>query len=265
VVYIGLLFINCKSGIILVSICYKCFMSNKFFLAAIIVSSLAITSCNKNHDEATPQSSDITYQLTTTGSSSVPGRLGTDATTASTERIESGSLVWTSGYITTSEIKFKAHGDDKLEYKSKAVQRIDLFNAIATLGSITIPAGTYKKIDFKIAIAPSGPDAAFELNGYFINNGVQVPIVLRIDEPLEFKFQMNNTPVTIDPNVGFSALHTLALDWLTSGITLPMLSNAVLTNNVVVISSASGSNGNLFKLILHSMQGGIVKVEVKKH
>lgn len=235
-------------------------MKIKFLIATVICGSLFFSSCKKDKESA-HDSSTVTYQITPTGISSTPGRLNTSGYTNSSGRIEGDLLTWTDGYITTSEIKFVAKGDNKVEYKSKVTRQIDLFDAIATIGDITVPPGTYEKIDFKTTLAPDGQFAAFELTGVYMKNGTPVPVTLRFDSPIQFKFE-KKTPTVIDANTGISALHSLALDLLTSDLSLEMLNNAVLVNNSIVISS--NSNAGLFKVIWHSLEGGIIKVEIKK-
>jgi hypothetical protein len=233
-------------------------MKIKFLIATVIGGSLFFASCKK--DKESVQDS-VTYQITPTGTSSTPGRVNTSEYTGSSGRIEGDLLTWTDGYITTSEIKFEAKGDNKVEYKSKVTRQIDLFDAIATIGDITVPAGNYEKIEFKTTLVPDGRFAAFELTGVYIKNGIPVPVTLRFDSPIQFKFE-KKTPTVIDANTGISALHSIALDLLTSDLSVEMLNNAVTVNNSIVISS--NSNAGLFKVIWHSLEGGIIKVEIKK-
>jgi hypothetical protein len=237
-------------------------MRHTFLIASAIGCSVLLTNCKKESDNnSSNDSSAITYQLTTSGSTSSLGRVDVSDNTAS--RVEGAFVTWTGGYITASEIKFAARGggNGKVEYKSKVVQRISLFDAIATLGTIVVPPANYKKIEFKIALTPMGSYAAFELNGFYMLNGVPVPIVLRFDSPIEFSFKLM-TPESIDFNTNFIALNTLDLNLLLSGITVPMLNNADVVNGTIVI--ASNSNVTLFNMAWNSLHA-ILKVKVKKH
>jgi hypothetical protein len=232
-------------------------MKCHYLIALVTASSLFFSACNKN-DKVT--NSNVTYQITTEGSSQ-SGRVSTADDAGS--RTEGLAITWTGGYINTSEIKFEAKGDNNIEFKSKAVTYIDLFdaaNAIAAIGDIEVVPGTYEKIVFKTKLEPVGSLAAFELTGFYAINGDTVPVVLRLDQPIELKFE-KKTPTTIDANAGFTVLNTLSLDLLASSISLQMLSDAVLANNKIIISAKS--NPALFKLMVNVMDG-ILKVKIKK-
>jgi len=243
-------------------------MKNRFLIAAALGSSLFLTDCNKNKgDAAANDSSAITYQLTTSGTTSNLDRM--DVST--TGRTEGNAITWTGGYITCNEIRFSAKGhgrgdkddddNNKPEFKSKVILHINLFKTIATLGSITVPADIYNKIEFKIELSPSGDQAAFELTGFYIRNGVSVPITLRFDIPIELAFQLAASD-NLNINTALTALNTLDLDQLLQGITQQMLNNAVLVNNTIIISS--NSNVAMFKIISNSLHI-MLKVKVKEH
>jgi major membrane immunogen (membrane-anchored lipoprotein) len=232
-------------------------MKNQFLLAFATVSALLFSGCTKNDDETADQnSSNVTYQVTATNRNNQLDRI-------TTGRTQGFSITWTGGYINTSEIKFEAKGDNKIEFKSNAVRHIDLFdaaNAIGAIGDIAVAPATYEKIEFKTTLVPVGTQAAFELTGFYVNNGDTVPVVIRFDKPIEFKFE-KKTPTTIDAGAGFAALNTLSLDLLTADITSQMLNSATLTNNSIVISSSS--NSTLYELAWNALEG-VVKVEIKK-
>lgn len=233
-------------------------MKNQFLFALVTASSLLFAGCSKNDDGVGDQtSSNVTYQISTSGNGNPTGR------TSAIAKTEGFSIIWTSGYINTSEIKFEAKGDNKVEFKSESVKHIDLFsaiNAISTIGSIPVVPGTYEKIEFKTTLVPVGTSAAFELTGLYVNNGDTIPVAIRFDAPIEFKFE-KKTPTTIDANAGFNALNILSLDLLTADITMDMLNNADLINNKIVISASS--NSTLYEFVWNSLEG-MVKVEIKK-
>lgn len=232
-------------------------MKNQFLFALVTASSLLFAGCSKNDDGDGDQTSNVTYQITTSGGGNPSGRIGTTAKTAGV------SIIWTGGYINTSKIKFEAKGENKVEFKSESVKHIDLFdavNAIGTIGSIPVVPGTYEKIEFKTTLVPVGTAAAFELTGFYVNNGDTIPVVVRFDAAIEFKFE-KKTPTTIDANAGFNALNILSLDFLTADLTPELLNNADLSNNKIVISASS--NSTLYEFVWNSLEG-VVKVEIKK-
>ena len=199
------------------------------------VTTLLIVSCKK--ESSTPPG--ISYQLQTTNRSSVIGR------------VESGNIVWTSGYGNANEVKFEGEGPNgELEYKSELQQHIDLFSGISTLGNVTLTPGTYKEVDFKVELVPTTTEPALELNGSYTSTGAAVPIIFRISTALEIETEMNN--VIISANSGYQALTTLNLALLSRGITQTMLDSAVRTNGTILINSSN--NLALYNIILNNFK-----------
>lgn len=212
---------------------------NKFLIAAAFASPFFFASCKKN---SSSDPSSFKYKLTTANRSSVVGR------------IEAGNVVWTSGYASATEVKFEARKSDntEIEYKSSVAQRIDLFSSLASvIGNITLPPGTYHEIEFKGELAPSGADAALELNGTFTSGATTTPIVFTVNTLLEIKTEKNN--VVIADNASYSALTSLNLSLLTRGITEAMLNSATKTSGKIIISASS--NANLYSIILANLDG----------
>ena len=204
-------------------------------VAFMSVTTLLIVSCKK--ESSTPPG--ISYQLQTTNRSSVIGR------------VESGNIVWTSGYGNANEVKFEGEGPNgELEYKSELQQHIDLFSGISTLGNVTLTPGTYKEVDFKVELVPTTTEPALELNGSYTSTGAAVPIIFRISTALEIETEMNN--VIISANSGYQALTTLNLALLSRGITQTMLDSAVRTNGTILINSSN--NLALYNIILNNFK-----------
>ena len=98
-----------------------------------------VISCKKSSTNA----SGIKYQLQTTNRSSVIARTTT------------GNLQWTSGFVSATEVKFEAKNNNHdVEFKSQSPQLIDLFLAVATLGTITLDPGTYTEVEFEVELNP---------------------------------------------------------------------------------------------------------------
>lgn len=198
----------------------------KLFLAAIFFTAV-FASCKKNKEE-----SGVTYQMKTSNrSSNVNSMSGTDGGTAN--RIN-GTINWTSGFASATEIEFEAENNNlEVDYESQARQKIDLFASISTLGSINIPAGTYEEVEFDVQLAPNGADAALELRGDY--NGA--PIIYRNNNVMEIKVEGNN--VVIGQNNSYNAIINWDLSFMTQGISATALSLATITNGAIVISSSS--------------------------
>ena len=63
------------------------------------------------------------------------------------------SVTFTSGSLYISEIDFEAESkNNEIEYELKQALSVDLFNLSPLLGSITIPDGTYDKVELKLEL-----------------------------------------------------------------------------------------------------------------
>jgi hypothetical protein len=215
----------------------------KILLCATAASQIFFTSCKKSNDLPATATSGINYELKATNSvATINQRL---------ESPQSGTLIWTSGTGSASLIKFEAKtNNNKVEFKSKALQSINLFTAINNkLGNITLPAGTYDEVEFKIVLAKTTTDAALELKGQFSSAGITVPVTFTVNTELEIKAEKNNVVVT--DNNSYKALSTIDLSLLTKNITEAMLKNAQLTNGTLVISATS--NATLYAALLGNL------------
>ena len=212
-------------------------IQNIFFTTVFLsITTLIMVSCKKEQNSASPG---ISYQLQTKNRASVVGR------------VESGNIVWTSGYGNATEVKFESKGPNgKLEYKSNLQQRIDLFSGVSVLGNITLPPGTYQEVEFDLELNPTATEPAFLLNGSYTSTGPATPISFIISTPFEIKTEMNN--VSVSANNGYNALTSLNLSLLSRGITQTMLDNAAKTNGTIIISSSS--NVDLYNIILNNLK-----------
>jgi hypothetical protein len=194
----------------------------------------------------------LTYQLATTNAATVSG----------TGRDMGSFLEWTSGTATVADIRFETKGANTMEYKSPVPQTIELLSALPTLGHITIPYGTYEKVEFKIGFVPAAGGSSLELRGSYTptGGGTAIPVVLRFHEPFELMYE-KTTPTTIDFNADYTALSTLALGLLTEGMEESWLAGAQQTNGTIVISQTA--NTNLYSTLWDLFQD-ILKVELKK-
>ena len=207
---------------------------------------LFLVSCKK--DQNISNTPGINYQLQTTNRTSTVGK------------VESGNIVWTSGYGNATEVKFDAKGPSgDVEYKSSSNQRIDLFSGISSLSNVTLPAGTYKEVEFKVELNPTATEPALLLNGNYSSTGPAVPIIFSISTPLEIETEMND--VTVANNSSYKALTDLNLSTLTTGITQNMIDNASKTNGSIIINSSS--NVSLYNIIIANFKASEA-IEFKK-
>ena len=205
-----------------------------YYLAASLV--LFIYSCSKQKD-----SSGITYQLKTSNSRSFV-----------TGRVMQGVVQWTSGYASIAEIEFEAESNSaEIEYKTEIKQKFDLFAPLSTLGVINIPPGNYNDIEFEMEVQPNATDAALQLSGVFTNNsGTVTPVVFKLNAALEIEAEVSN--VTIAPGNNFTALNTLNISLITTGVTETMLNNATRNGGVIEISTTS--NVDIYNIIFNNLK-----------
>ena len=209
----------------------NCFLGT--FLVAL--ATLFLVSCKKENSDPPG----IKYQLQTSNRSSVVGRA------------MSGNIVWTSGFANATQVKFEGESSTgQIEYKSSLQQRIDLFSGMSTLGNVTLPAGSYKEVEFEVKLNPTATEPALSLNGTYASTGSAVPITFSISAPLDVETELKN--VTVLTNSSYSALTTLNLSLLTRDITQTMLDNAIKTNGTIVINASS--NVNLYNIILNNLR-----------
>ena len=188
-----------------------------------------LASCQKNNDRTGAD-----FKVKTTSRTGTLGR---------TE----GTVTWTSGFASATEIEFEAKKDStELEFKSSAPQRIDLFAPLSTLGFVAIPPGVYKEVEYEIHLSPAPPDAALELRGTYNST----PIVFRVNTPFKIEAEFND--ITITQGNNFTATILLNLSLLTQGITDAALSNATLTNGEILISATS--NTALYNIMLANLK-----------
>ena len=201
----------------------------------VVAALLLLASCSKDDNGG-----QLSYQLKTKNPN------------ATVSRTSGGSVTWTNGSAYADKIEFEAEKDDdnEVEYESRVARRIDLFAPVSQLGNISLPPGRYEEIEIEVDLAPSITDTAFILRGSFTNNiGYTVPVVFYINELLEFKAEAED--ISIGSAADITALTTLDLSQLTTGITESMLSSATLTNGVLVISATS--NAALYSVILSNI------------
>mgnify|MGYP000539456300 CR=1 FL=1 len=209
-----------------------------------VFAAILLFSCKKEN-----RPSSINYQVKTS-----------NASAQISARTNGGSLIWSSGYASAVEIEFEAESNNvEVEYKSEAKKKIDLFSPLSTLGTVTIPAGFYKDIEFEVEVQANGSDAAFFLGGTYTNsNGVTTPVTFTLNATLEIEAEKENVTITDEASV--NALTTWNLSLVTTGVTESMLNSAARTNGTIEISASS--NAAIYNIIYNNLRncGG---VEVK--
>jgi hypothetical protein len=210
-------------------------MQQSFWSIITLSALIVLSSCSKED-----ASGKLIYQLRTKN----PG--------ATVNGTTSGSLNWTTGSAYVDKLKFEARkdGGSRMSYESGAGISINLFATAGNLGNIPVPPGSYSEIESAVRLNTSGSDTAFVLRGSFINNiGFAVPVLFFINTSVEFKAAASD--IIIGSGASITALTTLDLSLLATGLTESMLSMATLTNGVLVISA--GSNTNIYTIIMSNI------------
>lgn len=193
----------------------------------------------------------------TDGTSATPASLQLQLTTSNPfvaiNKITSGSITWTSGYAYAIESKLEAkQNTSQLEFKSSNAVLVNLFGSVITgLGNIVIPAGTYTEVEYKITINQNGSTPALELNGQYTNNlGVVIPVVFDINSLFILKAEQTN--IVVGGSTSITALTTLNLSSICSGITQAMMNSATISSGKIIISASS--NVNLYNILINNLQ-----------
>lgn len=206
----------------------------KLLIAAILLTTVMI-SCKKSNEK-----SGITYRMKTSNRSTE-----VSSSSSSTDGIAqrtNGTLTWTSGFANSTEIDFEAENNvSHVQYESEARKRIDLFTSVFTLGNISLPAGTYNEVEFKVQLVANGAEAALEMHGTY--NGV--PVVYRNYDALEIKSEKAN--VIITQNNGYNATIDLDMSRFSQGISSTTMAAASLTNGEIIISA--NSNASIYNIL----------------
>jgi len=197
------------------------------------------TSCSKSSDGTVTTPAGMQFQLTTSNPYVV------------VNKTVAGSIVWTSGSAWATETKLEGkQNSSQLEFKSSVSQQINLFaSVIAGMGNISIPAGTYTEVEFKVTLNQNGSNPAMELNGtYTSGTGVVTPVVFSINSLFLLKAEQSN--VVVSANTSITALTTLNLSLISAGITQAMLNSATVSGGKILISASS--NINLYNIITNN-------------
>jgi hypothetical protein len=219
------------------------------------VALLVLASCNKGHQDTTANA--VAFQLKAINRSSAL-RLNTSA---ADQRVSSTSIDWAAGTGFVDLLKFEAKDSSgEIEFKNSPHQEVDLFAAIANLGSVTIPPGVYSEVEFRAEFRSNSNSPALELKGIFTNGSANIPVLFRVDSDVEIKSEMQNVTITAGSN---TALTNLDLTQLTQGISNAALAAATINNGRIEINSSS--NANLFKIMMDNLNSHHRETEFGHH
>ena len=207
-----------------------------------IAAVLLLSNCSKSGTDAASSSTpaSMQFQLTTSNPAVV------------INKTESGTISWTSGsaYATETKLEAKKNGS-QLEYKSSTTQQVNLFGpVIPGLGNISIPAGTYTEVEYKLTLNQNGAIPALELNGQYTNSvGGITPVVFDINSLFLIKAEQSN--VVVGAGTSITALTTLDLSVVSNGITQAMMNSAIISSGKITISASS--NVTIYNILVNNL------------
>lgn len=202
-----------------------------------LAGTLIFASCTKDDTNGNA----LSYQLQTTSH-------------ATALQNSTSVVAWTSGSAFVKEIEFEAESEDKeIEYQAQINKRVNLFDPIATLGTIHVPAGFYEEIAFEVEIKLSAGEPAMVLNGNFVKGAQTIPVVLKVNEEVEIEVEREN--IRVEAGTALTVINTYHLSRLMRGITETMMSNATrnASGQIEISSSMNASLYNIIKANLNDM------------
>lgn len=221
-------------------------------LFSTLIGLLLVSACKKDNNDPYPGQPTVKYQMVATNKDYAVAR-----TTAT------ANLTWTTAIAYPGTVKFEAKQDNvHVEFKSTNNAPIDLMSSTAvTFGNFTIPPGTYDEIELKIYLDKTGSNPVLRLTGQVSSTTVTLPVVVEVTRSILLKTEQHDVTITSDAD--YTAVTTLDLYQITSGISADMLLNAQLSGGVILISA--NENQALYNKLLANLEYGRHKCRFDKH
>lgn len=218
-----------------------------------VLSVVAITGCKKDasNNNSTPIMGLSVQALNPSFNLPVTSTMMKATSATSLVQITSAKLL-VSKFSFEAELKSsnKAHDSVSIEYNWNGPKVIDLLNATADFGQLTLQPGFYDEIELRVASVRNNTDTipVFSLTGNYTNSAnVVIPVTFKVNEPVLIKTELKNDTITSTSTSSFSGIVQVYLDQLFVGIAPADLDNAVKTNGTIVINSTT--NANLYQIL----------------
>ena len=224
--------------------------SYSFVLISFLASGLLI-SCKKdqsinNSSSTSSKQSLVAFQLKAVNQPMSVNRLSTIS-----NKTDGTTITLISGTASVSMIKFEAkNAGSEVEFKSNVNRSIDLFNDTSILGNIKIPNGTFTEVEFKAQLTPINNNPALEIKAQATIGANTLNVIFRANENIEIKGEKAN--VTLTDSTLHKAITSINTSSIFQGIGGMALSNAVLTNGDLLITSSV--NQDLYKIIVKNLK-----------
>ena len=206
-------------------------------LGVLVVSAgMMFTSCTKS---SSPSTSSLGVKIQATNKA---------FSVLKSTALSTPGFVWDTCFINVSKIEFEAEKRESessmdsanVNFEWNGPKIVDLFSVSSVIGSIGLQPGLYSEVSLKIVALKSdaGTSPVFYLSGvYNDSTGVSVPVVVIINEDIEFNVSKEGTE--LNGTIDYTSLINLNLTLLLNGIGQSDLSVATLMNGKIVISSTS--------------------------
>lgn len=218
-----------------------------------VLSVVAITGCKKDasNNNSTPIMGLSVQALNPSFNLPVTSTMMKATSATSLVQITSAKLL-VSKFSFEAELKSsnKAHDSVSIEYNWNGPKVVDLLNATADFGQLTLQPGFYDEIELRVASVRNNTDTipVFSLTGNYTNSAnVVIPVTFKVNEPVLIKTELKNDTITSTSTSSFSGIVQVYLDQLFVGIAPADLDNAVKTNGTIVINSTT--NANLYQIL----------------
>ena len=216
-----------------IQISYSKEMKKKLLVPALMMFAIAVTSCNKDQGEG----GKVSYRIKPVNSSATLIGAAKDGNTIS----GASTVSFTSGSMIISEIDFEAENKNvEIEYESKQVVTVDLFNLSPILGSISIPDGTYEEVELKLDLrkTTTGAVPLFLKGEYTDASGAKSPVEFSFNDNVEIEVEAENVVIN---SVDYIGMINLQLSKFLTNVTVSDLSQVTKLNGKIVISSTSNT------------------------
>lgn len=224
-------------------------MRKNVFITTILLAGATtlFTACTKEEEDTANK---VTYQAKPANFSSSVGA-SVSGSGLVVDASANSSITWTEGTLSIQEIDFEAKKDGStIEYEYKQLVNVNLKNAGSSLGSVTIPNGTYNEVELKLELKKSSTSAIpLILKGTYKDlSGASIPVEFQFNEDIEVKVEAEDLVVEANSHIAYI---NMQLNKLLSNISISDMTMATKTNGTIVISSTSNTSlYNKFKASL---------------
>ena len=154
---------------------------------------------------------------------------------AAVSPVNGAAITWTAGTAGVASTKIEAKKNDvAVEFKADPNAQLDLFGAVS-ISNISIPAGTFRNVEFRSELQPMNSKPALYLEGTYTAGGVTTPIYFEVGTAVNVSAQKDSI-VIVSASANYTALTTVGLITLTSDVTEADLKAATRVNGKIPIS-----------------------------